>query len=129
MPLLQFDLLEGRDEQQIKKLLDVAHQIVLESFNVPERDRYQIVYEHKPHLIHFEDTGLGLNRTNDLVMLRVFTSPRSKEQKHHFMRRLAEEMEKQCGIQGSDLMISFISNEKHDWSFAYGEAQFSTGKL
>lgn len=129
MPLLQFDLYEGRDEMQIKNILDVAHQIVLEVFNVPERDRYQIVNEHKPHLMHFEDTGLGLSRTSKLLMLRVFTSPRSTEQKHQFMRRIAEEFENQCGIPSSDIMICFISNEKHDWSFAFGEAQFTTGKL
>ena len=129
MPLLQIDLLEGRNENQIKHLLNVMHQVVLEAFGVPDRDRYQIVTEHKRHLIHFEDTGLGFSRTDNLVMVRVFTSPRSIAQKHTFMRRLAEEMKKQCGVQGEDLMITFFSNEKTDWSFAFGEAQFATGKL
>ncbi|MCS2152182.1 tautomerase family protein [Scandinavium goeteborgense] len=129
MPLLQIDLLEGRNEKQIKKLLDVIHQVALVAFGVPERDRYQIVNEHKPHLMHFEDTGLGFSRTDNLVMIRVFTSPRSVEQKHTFMRLLAEEMKEHCGVQGEDLMVSFFSNEKHDWSFAFGEAQFATGKL
>jgi len=43
MPLLRFDLIEGRDEKSIKKLLDAAHQAVLKSLGVPERDRYQVV--------------------------------------------------------------------------------------
>ncbi|MCS5947024.1 4-oxalocrotonate tautomerase family protein [Klebsiella variicola subsp. variicola] len=41
MPLLTFDLIEGRTEQEIRTLLDAAHRAVLRAFEVPERDRYQ----------------------------------------------------------------------------------------
>ena len=44
MPLLTFDLIEGRTEQEIRTLLDAAHRAVLRAFEVPERDRYQIAY-------------------------------------------------------------------------------------
>lgn len=129
MPLLQFDVIEGRSEQEIQTLLDTAHKVVLEAFHVPERDRYQIIRENKPYQMVFQDTGLGFERSNNLVLLRVFTSPRPQDQKLLFMRRLAEELEKQCGIAGNDLMITFITNESSDWSFAFGEAQYVTGAL
>ena len=80
MPLLTFDLIEGRTEQEVKTLLDAAHRAVLRAFEVPERDRYQIVHENKAHHMVIEDTGLGLTRTRDLVVVRVYTSPRSAEQ-------------------------------------------------
>ncbi len=129
MPLLQFDIIEGRSEQEVKTLLDTAHQVVLEAFKVPERDRYQIVHENKAYQMVFQDTGLGFERSEKFVMLRVFTSPRSDEQKQYFKKRLAEELKSVCGIDGNDLMISFISNGKGDWSFGYGEAQYMTGTL
>ncbi len=77
MPLLTFDLIEGRTEQEIRTLLDAAHRAVLRAFEVPERDRYQIVHENKAHHMVIEDTGLGLTRTRDQVVVRVYTSPRS----------------------------------------------------
>ncbi len=43
MPLLRFDVIEGRDEKSLQLLLDTAHQAMVEAFGVPERDRYQIV--------------------------------------------------------------------------------------
>ncbi len=129
MPLLQFDVIEGRKPEVIKTILDVAHNVVLEAFGVPERDRYQLVNEHKPSNMVFLDTGLGFERSTQFILLRVFTSPRSDEQKQLFMKRLAEELEKHCGIRGEDLMISFISNQKGDWSFGFGEAQYTTGTL
>ena len=59
MPLLRFDLIEGRTDVEVKTLLDAAHRAMLAAFEVPERDRYQIVQEHKPGHMIVEDTGLG----------------------------------------------------------------------
>ncbi|MEI2265472.1 tautomerase family protein [Erwinia sp. CGal63] len=129
MPLLQFDVIQGRSEAELKTLLDAAHRAVLTAFKVPARDRYQIVHENKAYQMVFEDTGLGLTRTDNLVMVRVFTSPRSDEQKQFFMAELCRELKESCGILGSDIMISFITNGKGDWSFGNGVAQYITGDL
>jgi len=40
MPLLRFDLTEGRTDDEISALLDAAHRAVLEAFGVPVRDRF-----------------------------------------------------------------------------------------
>lgn len=120
MPLLTFDLIEGRTEQEVKTLLDAAHRAVLRAFEVPERDRYQIVHENKAHHMVIEDTGLGLTRTRDLVVVRVYTSPRSEAQKQRFFAILQEELAEHCGLSGDDLMVSIISNQKGDWSFGPG---------
>lgn len=42
---------------------------------------------------------------------------------------LARELESQCELPGSDLIISVAANSKEDWSFGYGKAQFMTGEL
>ncbi len=129
MPLLQFDVIQGRSESEMRTLLDAAHRAVLTAFKVPARDRYQIVHENKAYQMVFEDTGLNLTRTDNLVMVRVFTSPRSDEQKQFFMKELCRELKESCGIAGSDVMISFITNAKGDWSFGNGNAQYVTGEL
>ena len=38
MPLLCFDFIVGRSENQIKRILDVTHEVMVNAFNVPERD-------------------------------------------------------------------------------------------
>ncbi|WP_142502201.1 tautomerase family protein [Klebsiella sp. 2680] len=129
MPLLTFDIIEGRTESEIKTLLDAAHRAVVQAFNVPARDRYQIVHENKAHHMIIEDTGLGLTRSKNMVVVRVYTSPRSEQQKQTFYATLQAELQEHCGISGEDLMISVISNHKGDWSFAHGVAQYITGEL
>jgi len=129
MPLLRFDVYEGRTDAELKDLLDAAHRAMLAAFKVPERDRYQIVNEHKPSRMIMEDTGLDIPRTDKFVMVHVFTRPRGREAKQHFYKLLTEELEKSCGIAPSDVMVSMVENTDEDWSFGLGRAQFLQGDL
>ncbi|CAI2530330.1 4-oxalocrotonate tautomerase family enzyme [Serratia liquefaciens] len=129
MPLLIFDVIEGRSDAQLQTLLDAAHRAVLSAFEVPVRDRYQIVHENKAKHMVIEDTGLNLTRTRKLVVVRVITSPRPEEQKQKFYAELSRELKESCGIEGSDLMVSITTNSKGDWSFGNGVAQYLTGDL
>lgn len=129
MPLLRFDLIAGRSDAELKMLLDAAHGAMLAAFGVPERDRYQIVHEHKASRMIVEDTGLGIPRTDKVVMLQVTTRPRGREKKQLFYKLLCEALETHCGIAASDVMVSCVDNADEDWSFGLGRAQFLTGEL
>ncbi|MBQ0816851.1 MAG: tautomerase family protein [Hyphomicrobiaceae bacterium] len=129
MPLLRFDLIEGRTDAEMKALLDAAHRAMLAAFEVPERDRYQIVHEHKPTRMIVEDTGLSIPRTDKVVFLQVTSRPRKRKQKEAFYRLLCEELEKACDIAPSDVVVSIVENDDEDWSFGLGRGQFLTGEL
>ena len=129
MPLPRFDLVAGRTDGELKSLLDAAHRAIVEAFGVPERDRYQIVHEHRASRMIIEDTGLGIPRTDKLVFLQVTSRKRKKKQKEDFYRLLCKELEKECSISPSDVVVSFVENGDEDWSFGLGRAQFLTGDL
>lgn len=129
MPLLTFDLLAGRSADEITTLLDAAHAAMVEAFGVPERDRYQIVHEHQPSHLVVQDTGLGFERTADVVVVSMTSRPRSQEQKETFYRLLVERLQERCGIAPSDVMVNVRENSDADWSFGAGRAQFLTGEL
>jgi phenylpyruvate tautomerase PptA (4-oxalocrotonate tautomerase family) len=129
MPLLRIDIYEGRTDEQLKDLLDALHRAMLAAFKVPERDRYQIVNEHKPSRMIMEDTGLGIPRTANFVFVQVTTRPRSRDMKEMFYRLAAEELKRSCGIAPSDVMINMVTSTDEDWSFGMGRAQFLTGEL
>jgi hypothetical protein len=129
MPLLCFDLIQGRSERQVRRILDVTHEVLVKSFNVPERDRYQIVREHAPSRMIIEDTGLDLVRTSNVLVLQVTTRPRSQDAKQTFYHTLVQKLESACGIAPSDVVVTFVTNSDEDWSFGLGRAQFLTGEL
>ncbi|WP_431088912.1 tautomerase family protein [Paenibacillus sp. 8b26] len=129
MPLVHFNLIEGRDKESIKRLLDVSHEAIVEAFDVPQRDRYQVVHEHSSYQMVIEDTGLGINRSNNLVVLTIISKARANEKKEKLYSLLAERLEQHCGISPEDVIVSIVENGDADWSFGLGEAQFLNGKL
>ena len=129
MPLLRFDLIEGRSELEIRKILDVTHEVLLETLKVPQRDRYQVVHEHKRSCVIVEDTSLGFVRSDRLLLLQVTSRPRSREMKEDFYRLLVERLATRCGIPSDDVVVNFVTNADEDWSFGAGRAQFLTGEL
>jgi phenylpyruvate tautomerase PptA (4-oxalocrotonate tautomerase family) len=129
MPLLRVDVIEGRSEAELKELVDAIHGAMLAAFTVPERDRYQIVHEHPAAEMRIEDTGLGIPRTEQVVMVQVTTRPRSRVEKQNFYELLCQELLRRCGVKGSDVVVSITQNADEDWSFGYGRAQFITGEL
>ena len=129
MPLLKFDLIQGRNPQQIQALLDAAHSAMVEAFGVPESDRYQCVTQHQPGEMILKDTGLGFLRTKDVVLITVISRPRTETQKQNFFGLLAERLKTRCGLSPDDLMVSMVINSDADWSFGQGKAQFLSGEL
>jgi phenylpyruvate tautomerase PptA (4-oxalocrotonate tautomerase family) len=129
MPLLRIDLYEGRSDDEIAKLLDAIHAVMLGAFKVPARDRYQIVSEHAPSRMIMEDTGLDIPRTGKFVMLQVTTRPRTREMKELFYKEMVTALELKCGVPPSDVMVNFVTCTDEDWSFGLGRAQFLTKEL
>ena len=75
------------------------------------------------------DTGLGVTRTEEVVVFTIITRPRTQQQKLSFYETLVSELHSQLGIRKADIMFSLIENTDDDWSFFNGEAQFLNGAL
>ncbi|MCY7793031.1 tautomerase family protein, partial [Bacillus haynesii] len=87
------------------------------------------VHQHPANELIIQDTGLGLNRSKDLVVISITSKTRTESQKEKLYALLAKRLEAECGISPEDVMVSITENGDADWSFGLGEAQFLTGKL
>lgn len=129
MPLMKIDLIKGRTQTEIQQILDISYDVMLTTFNAPVGDRYQIVNQHEPYEMQILDTGLGVTRTNNVVVFTIITRPRTQQQKLAFYETLVTELHSQLGIRKEDIMFSLVENTDDDWSFFNGEAQFLNGAL
>lgn len=129
MPLLKFTLQQGRTPQQVRRLLDSAHAAVVAALAIPERDRYQVVDVRGPDQVIALDTGLGIDRSEQLVIIEIVSRRRPAAQKQRLYELLAENLHRDCGLDPADLIVSVSENEDSDWSFGQGRAQFLTGEL
>lgn len=129
MPLMRIDVIKGHDEEYLKKLLKIAYEVQLATFHTPEGDRYQILTQHEPFEMQILDTGLGIERTNDVVFFNLVTRPRATKAKEAFYRQLTDRLHDELGLRPEDIVFSLVPNNDDDWSFGNGEAQFLNGKL
>jgi hypothetical protein len=129
MPMIRVDMLKGRGSEEITRILDAIHRAVVASFRVPQRDRYQVVYEHERSHLIIQDTGLDLQRSAAALMISVTSRARADTDKIRFYSNVCDELAEACGINADDVMVSFLLNGDVDWSFGRGRAQFITGEL
>lgn len=129
MPLIKIDMIKGREESEIKEILDISYRVMLETFGAPEGDRYQIVNQHEDYEMQILDTGLGVERTKNVLVFTIVTRPRTQNEKTNFYQNLADTLHEHTDIRKEDIMISLVENTDEDWSFFNGKAQFLTGDL
>ena len=129
MPLVRIDVQKGRTSEELRRLADTIQDVMLDVFAAPPGDRYQIITEHDKGQIIAEDTGLGFERSNGVVIIQIFQQGRSTKQKVAAYAELAKRLEAECGVRPEDLIISVMANKHVDWSFGLGQAQFLNGSL
>lgn len=129
MPLVRIDLVEGRTDAEVAAIAEAVHEVMLEVFAAPPRDRYQVISEHRPGRLILEDTGLGIERTDGVVLVQVVQQGRTDEQKKALYAALAGRLAARADVRPEDLVVSVTANTRADWSFGLGRAQFLEGDL
>ncbi len=131
MPLVYYDIVRGRSSDQIRALLDSTQAAIAEALETPERDRYQMVTEHSPDEMIIQDHGLGIDRSENIVVIHMINrhGKRTASQKEKLYTLLAQNLKRDCGLDPADLVVSITENESEDWSVGYGKAQFLNGDL
>lgn len=100
---------------------------MVSAFSAPERN--EIVHSHpRAHLV-VQDTGLDIERTDDVVVVQITSPPRRRDQKQAFFVGLAESLLKHCDLRPEELVVTITENTDEDWSPGHGRAQFVTGEL
>jgi phenylpyruvate tautomerase PptA (4-oxalocrotonate tautomerase family) len=129
VPLVRIDLVQGRTDAEVATLADTVQEVLEEVFAAPSRDRYQVISEHRPGRLVLQDTGLGFERTDGVVLVQVVQQGRTTAQKQALYAALAERLEARSGVAPTDLVVSVTENTRADWSFGMGRAQFVEGDL
>jgi 4-oxalocrotonate tautomerase len=124
MPLVRISMREGKSSQYRRAIADGVHGALIEAASVPELDRFQILTEHAPADLIYDPTYLGVNRTDDIVMIQITLNARAQAVKLALYKAIADRLAKNPGVRPQDVLISLVSVLPEDWSFGDGKAQY-----
>jgi phenylpyruvate tautomerase PptA (4-oxalocrotonate tautomerase family) len=127
MPLVRIDLLEGRSESELAAIRAAVHRALTECFDVPQRDQFQVITEHRKGRLIYDPGYLGVERSDGMVFVQVILSAgRSADQKTAFYARTVELISMGAPVRPQDVTIILVENTRENWSFGNGVAQYLT---
>jgi phenylpyruvate tautomerase PptA (4-oxalocrotonate tautomerase family) len=123
MPYARISLLKGKTPQYLAALADSLHRALVETFEVPRDDRFQVIHQHDPGELIFDRHYLGGPRSDDYVLISITAGrPRDTGTKQRFYERLAELLAQAPGVRPEDVMVVIHTTHPEDWSFGNGLA-------
>ena len=117
MPLVKITIRSGKSTDYKKALLDGVHNALVQTFRIPEHDRFQMFYE--LDMDHFESPA---NRTDNITIieLTVFNG-RSYKAKKDLYKTIVDNLATTPGIDGNDIMIILNEPPLENWGIRGGK--------
>lgn len=123
MPFARISLLKGKPPAFLQALSDNLHHALVDAFEVPPHDRFQIIHQLEPEELVFDRHYLCGPRSDGFVLIGI-TAGRQRDTgvKQAFYRRLADLLAESPGIRPEDVMVVVNTTGLDDWSFGCGIA-------
>jgi phenylpyruvate tautomerase PptA (4-oxalocrotonate tautomerase family) len=125
MPLVRIDIRKGKDAAFRRQVGRAVYEAMV-SVGVPANDQFEIVGEHDAGNFLFDPTYLGINRTDDLVIIQItWNEGRTVEQKKKLYEAIVEGLGKAAAVRAEDVFINLVEVKKENWSYGHGVAQYA----
>ena len=126
MPLVRIALPPGKPNSFSHAVSDGVHAAMVEAFNVPQDDRFQIVTDagHGTEIVR-PASYLGIAYSEDLVIIQITANEgRTVEQKKALYRGIVDRLVRDPGLRAEDVVINLVEVKRENWSFGGGIAQY-----
>lgn len=121
MPFARISLLKGKSPEYVKTLSDTIHKALVEAFEVPSDDRFQLVHQHEPGELIFDTHYMGGPRSNDYVLICITAGRlRSTQVKQGFYKHLVKLLQNALDMRPEDVMVVINTTQADEWSFGCG---------
>ncbi|WOJ89688.1 tautomerase family protein [Methylocapsa polymorpha] len=125
MPLTRISLLKGKSPEYRRAILDSVYRAMIETFDVPEDDRFMTIDEYEPDNFLYSKSYLGIARDDDIVIIQITANnTRTLDKKKAFYARIAELLAKSPGVRPENVFVNLVEVAKENWSFGNGVAQY-----
>jgi phenylpyruvate tautomerase PptA (4-oxalocrotonate tautomerase family) len=128
MPFTRISLLAGRSPAALAAIADSLDRAMVDSFDVPENDRFVAFHQHQPGELIFDRHYRGGPRSDDFVLFHITTGwDRPAATKRRFFQALVSHLEQSAGLRPEDVLVVIANSGTEDWSFSHGLSAASQG--
>ncbi|GKX59652.1 tautomerase family protein [Leminorella grimontii] len=121
MPFTRIILREGYGDARLRQISDVLHQALVDTFAVPQDDRFQVIEALPAGRRVYHPRYLTGQRSEDFILFHIVAGkPRSREQKAALYQALSARLHAEVGIEPDDVMVVIQFTHPEDWSFGNG---------
>ena len=126
MPLVRIALRAGKSARYRRAIGDGIHRAMVDTLAVPEQDHFQIITEHDVDGLIYDPEYLGIDRSDDVVLVQITLSAgRKPKQKRDFFARAAQLLAQDPGLRPQDLFLNLVEVAWENWSFGDGKSQYT----
>lgn len=126
MPFVRVSYSEEKyNKKDISLISENILNSLIEKFNIPPKDYFQVFDSHKKEEIFYDENYLiNKPRTNGILYIEITCgSGRTREQKKSLYKTIAHKLFINCKVPKENVFIMLIETELEDWSFGEGMAQ------
>ena len=122
MPITRITVQEGRSPDELRQLLAILHQTLVDKFDVPESDRFQVVDIKPAEQLHYDPHYLTGKRSTRFTLFEITAGkPRTSEQKKSLYCTLTQRLVDTLNMRCDDVMIMIRFTAMEDWCFGLGK--------
>ncbi|MGH8689144.1 MAG: tautomerase family protein [Burkholderiales bacterium] len=126
MPLARISLKRGKPADYRQRVAQAVHRALVDTFDVPPDDRFQLVTEHDADGFVYDRHYLGIERSDALVVVELTVAfGRTLDQKRALFRRIADNLAEAVGLRPQDALIALVETARVNWSFGNGVASYA----
>lgn len=124
MPFVNIYLPE-RYPKELKNTISLSvHESLMEIFNIPEDDYFQVIHPVSPENLIFPDCYLDISHASDLIYVQVICGPgRTVEMKKSLYSVISRKVSERTHVLSNDIIIVLNETSLENWSFGQGKAQ------
>jgi phenylpyruvate tautomerase PptA (4-oxalocrotonate tautomerase family) len=127
MPLVRISLPQTLSDRQATDIGDAVHDAMVQTFNVPLKDRFQVITRHPPQELVCTPEYLDITHGPRVAFVQITCNEgRSVEMKKALFAKLAASIQAAGAIEAADVIVSLVEVKKENWSFGNGIAQYAT---
>lgn len=119
MPFTRIALQRGKSSAYLQMLSATLHQALVEAFEVPPDDKFQVIDQYAPGELIYDPHYLGGPRSENYVLFYITVGKaRDAATKQGFYQRLASLLQQNLQLRPEDVMVIVVTSQLEDWSFS-----------